>query len=146
MPNTNLKITGKLHIKLFDEFGKLKDERFIDNLVVTTGKTFICSRMAGTTYAVMSHMAVGSGSTAAAAGDTALETEITRVALTSTTPSTSSITYVGDYPAGTGTGTISEAGILNNSVGGTLLCRTTFTAIPKGASDTLSISWTITAS
>ena len=146
MLQDNLKLTGKLHIKVFDECGKLKDERLIDNLVVTTGKVFICSRMAGTSTAVMSHMAVGSGTNAAVAGDTALQTEITRVALTSTTPNTNTITYVGDYPAGTGTGTITEAGILNNSSGGTLLARTVFTAISKGAADIMSISWTITAS
>lgn len=145
MLKDKLSFTGKLHIKVYGPDGSLKDERFLDNLVVTNGKTFICSRMAGTSSNVMSHMAVGSGTNAAVVGDSALQTEITRVALTSITPNTNTITYVGDYPAGTGTGTITEAGILNNSSGGTLLARTVFTAIPKGASDIMSISWTITA-
>lgn len=145
MIKDNFNFTGQLHVTVFDSNGILKDERYIPNLVVTSGKTFICSRMAGTATAVMSHMAVGSGTNSAVVGDSALQTEITRVALTSTTPNTNTITYVGTYPAGVGTGTISEAGILNNSSGGTLLARTTFTAVPKGAGDSMTISWTITA-
>ena len=144
--NDPISFKGELSIKITDEHGVLKEERIVPNLVVTLGKTFICSRMAGTSTSVMSHMAIGTGTNAAAAGDSTLQTEVARVALTSTTPSTNTITYVGNYPAGTGTGTLTEAGILNNSSGGVLLARTVFTAIPKGASDTMSISWTITAS
>lgn len=145
MLKENLSFTGKLHIKLFALDGTLKEERIIPNLVVNVGKTFICSRMANASTNVMSHMAVGSGSTTPAVGDTALQTEVSRVALTSTTPSSNTITYVGDFGAGVGTGTLQEAGIFNNVSGGVMVARTTFTAIPKGASDTLSISWTITA-
>ena len=94
----------------------------------------------------MSHMAIGSNSTAAASGDSALGTELGRVALTSTTVSTNSVTYVGDFPAGTGTGAVVEAGILNASSSGTLLCRTVFSVVNKAAADTLKITWTLTVS
>lgn len=143
--NENLSFTGKLHIKIMDINGVLKYERIVKNLVVNAGNSFICSRMVDASASVMSHMGVGSGTDAALVGDTALQTEITRVALTSAINTGNTVTYVGDFPAGVGTGTITEAGILNNSVGGTLLARTVFSAIPKGAADIMSISWTITA-
>ena len=43
----------------------------IDNLVVTTGKNFVASRMKDATATAMSHLAIGTGSSAAAAGNTA---------------------------------------------------------------------------
>ena len=94
----------------------------------------------------MSHMAIGSDNTAAAAGNTALGTELGRVALTSTTVTSNSVDYVGDFPAGTGTGAVVEAAILNASSGGTLLCRTVFSVVNKAAADTLKITWTVTVS
>ena len=39
---------------------------------------------------------------------------------------------------------IAEAGIFNAGAAGTMLARATFTAINKGASDTLAITWTVT--
>tara|TARA_R100000664_G_scaffold8482_1_gene13936 strand:+ start:2084 stop:2494 length:411 start_codon:yes stop_codon:yes gene_type:complete len=118
----------------------------VDNLVVTAGKGFVASRMAGTSANVMSHMAIGTGSTAAAAGDTALGNEAARTALTSTNVSGAVVTYVDTFAAGTGTGAITEAAILNASSGGTMLCRTVFSVVNKGASDSMTITWTVTAS
>jgi hypothetical protein len=101
--------------------------------------------MKDTTDAAMSHMAVGSGTTAAAAGDTALETQIgSRVSLTSTTVTSNAVAYVATFAAGTGTGAITEAGIFNADTSGTMLCRTVFSVVNKGADDTLQITWTIT--
>lgn len=141
-----LKATGDVSLVLRDETGKVKQTIEIKNLVVTTGLAFIASRMKDTTDTAMSHMAVGTGTTAAALGDTALETEAGRVALTSTTVSSNEIVYAATFGAGTGTGALTEAGILNASSSGTLLCRTVFSVINKGASDTLNITWTITVS
>ena len=118
----------------------------VDNLVVTAGKGFVASRMAGTSANVMSHMAIGTGITAAAAGDTALGNEAARTALTSTNVSGAVVTYVDTFAAGTGTGAITEAAILNASSGGTMLCRTVFSVVNKGASDSMTITWTVTAS
>ena len=102
----------------------------IDNLVVTAGKVFVASRMKD----------------AAAVGNTALGAESARVALTSTTPSSATVVYVATFPAGTGTAALTEAGILNASSGGTMLCRTVFTAINKGSADAMTVTWTITVS
>jgi hypothetical protein len=141
----NLKVTGQVQVQLFDKDGKLKDTQEIKNLVVATGKTFIAGRMVGTPTA-MSHMAVGASSTAAASGDTALGSELGRVALTSSTSAANVVTYVATFPAGTGTGAVVEAGILNASSSGTLLCRTVFSVVNKGADDAMTITWQITVS
>lgn len=144
MLQDTIKMTGDLKIVLTDENGQIKHEQEIKNLVVTTGKNFIASRMKDTTDTAMSHMAIGSGTTAAAVGDTALETQLGRVSLTSTTVTTNNVAYVATFPAGTGTGAVTEAGLFNASSGGTMLCRTVFSVINKGSADTLGITWTVT--
>ena len=143
-----VKVTGSLRINVFGSDGSIKDSREVHNLVVTSGKTFIASRMVGTSSNVMSHMELGTGTTAAAVGDTALESVISasRTALSSGTSSTNVVTYVASFPAGTGTGAVTEAGIFNASSGGTMLCRTVFSVVNKGADDAMSITWTITVS
>lgn len=141
--NENMTLTGNLKIVLTGEDGQVKEEVEVKNLVVTTGKNFIASRIKDATATAMSHMAVGSGTTAAAAGDTTLGTELGRVALASTTVTDNNVAYVATFPAGTGTGAVTEAGLLNAGSAGTLLCRTVFPVINKGAADTLGITWTV---
>tara|TARA_A100001391_G_scaffold160894_1_gene119646 strand:+ start:68 stop:514 length:447 start_codon:yes stop_codon:yes gene_type:complete len=144
MINDSIKLTGELKLTLTRPDGHIKQEVIVPNLVVTTGKNFIASRMKDATATAMTHMAIGTGSTAAAAGNTTLGSEAGRVALTSTTVSTNNVAYVATFPAGTGTGAITEAGLFNASSSGTLLCRTVFNVINKAAADTLGITWTVT--
>tara|TARA_B100000131_G_C18085993_1_gene600164 strand:- start:1213 stop:1656 length:444 start_codon:yes stop_codon:yes gene_type:complete len=141
-----LKVTGGLKVEVKDKDGNVKDSRELKNLVVTAGLGYIASRMKEATATAMSHMAIGTDNTAAAAGDTTLGTEAARQALTSTTVSSNTVEYVASFAAGTGTGAITEAGILNGASGGTLLCRTVFSVVNKGASDSMTITWTITIS
>ena len=72
---------GSIDIELFDEFGNLKETQEIKNVVVNNGLNYIASRMKDASATAMSHMAIGSDNTAAAAGNTALGTELGRVAL-----------------------------------------------------------------
>jgi hypothetical protein len=149
MLQENIKVTGNVLVQLFDKDGNVKDKREIKNLVVTAGKGFIAASMLKTTTnspAAMSHMAIGSNNTAAANGDTALGSELGRVSLASATNSGAVTTYTATFPAGTGTGAVVEAGILNASSSGTLLCRTVFAVVNKGADDAMSITWAITVS
>jgi hypothetical protein len=145
MINDLIKVKGELKLTLTNPQGNVTHETIVPNLVVTTGKNFIADRLKNNTT-VMSHMAIGTGSTAAAAGNTALGSETGRVALTSTTVTDNAVAYVASFGAGTGTGAITEAGLLNASSSGTLLCRTVFSVINKGANDTLGITWTVTIS
>ena len=145
MINEELKLRGDVAIVLKDKDGNVKDSRKIQNLIVNSGLEFICSRMAGTSAGVMSHMALGAGTTAAAAGQTDLVSILgAREALDSTTPSSNTITYVSSFEAGEATGAVTEAGIFNASSAGTMLCRTVFAVVNKQADDTMSVTWTIT--
>ncbi len=148
MLNEKLKVTGDVSFVLRDKTGKIIETKEINNLVVTTGLNYIASRMKDATATAMTHMAVGTGSTAAALGNTTLGTEVaaSRTALTSTTVSTNTIQYACTFGAGVGTGALTEAGVFNASSAGTMLCRTVFSAINKAAGDSLTITWTITVS
>ena len=121
----SINVKGNLEVILLDETGKQKDYRKVNNLVVAVGKDTIASRMVGNSIAIMSHMAVGSSNTAAVTSQTALGGELGRVALTSATRAANTITYVGTFPAGTGTGSITEAGILNAATTASLVAAKT---------------------
>lgn len=144
-----VKATGKLNVVITGADGQVKESIFIPNLVVQVGKNYIASRMKDTgTPNQMSHMAIGAGTTAADNGDTALGSELGRVALSSAggSVSTNVVTYAATFPPGTGTGAVTEAAILNASSTGTMLCRTVFAVVNKGADDTMTVTWTVTIS
>jgi len=148
MLNEKLKMTGDVSLVLRGVDGQVKETREIKNLVVNAGLAYVISRMVGTAKAVMSHMALGSGTTAAAAGNTDLESILgSREALDSTTIAGSNneqVVYVASFEAGDATGAVTEAGIFNASTAGDMLCRTVFAVVNKGANDSLTVTWTIT--
>jgi hypothetical protein len=140
-----LEIKGQVRLVLRDAKGNIKVDQ-VSNLVVTAGKNHIADQLSSAPgQGAMSHMALGTGSAAPAAGDTALGAEIDRNALTSRTDAGNVVTYVGNWAAGDATNAaIAEAGIFNAAAAGTMLARATFTAINKGAGDTLQVTWTVT--
>jgi hypothetical protein len=73
-----------------------------------------------------------------------LGSELARSAYTSSSVASNVVSLSTTYAAGTGTGALTEAGIFNAGSGGTMLSRVVFSAINKGAADSLTISWTIT--
>ncbi len=140
----DLQLTGALQISLNNEI-----VHQCDNLVVTAGKNWVAGRFKdGSIPDEMSHMAIGSADTAPAAGNTALATELNRIALTTDggTVSTNTVQYDASWTSAAAAYAIKEAGIFNAATGGTMLARTTFAVINKGTDDTVSISWTITVS
>lgn len=140
-----ISVKGRLKIHVFDaETLETKDYFEVDNLVVNAGLDYIASRMKDAAATPMSHMAVGSDNTAASAGQTALGSELGRVALTSTTVTANVVEYIATFGAGTATGAIVEAGIFNDGVAGTMLCRTVFSVVNKGAADAMTITWEVT--
>jgi len=137
-------LTGKLIISLNDEI-----VQEADNLVVTAGKAWVAQRMEGVTLGVMTHMGIGTGTTAAVIANTDLETVTgARLALTDSggIVAGSVITFACTYPAGAHTAAITEAGIFTASTSGTMLARTVFTVVNKGALDSMTISWAVTIS
>lgn len=176
LTDEKLKLRGSVDIKVYGSDGQLKEDRFIPNLVVQSGKNYIATRMIGTsnttsvyttnsTTSCMTHMAIGTSTTTASVNDLTLGTEVdvagdiasySRAQIASTTQNSGVVTYVAVFgtnnPQRTNTSNttaITEAGIFNSStaaLGGTMLCRTTFAAVNKGNDDTLQITWTITVS
>ena len=144
--NDFVKATGQVSIDIFGSNGELKEKAYIPNLVVAVGRAYIASRMKDDSSAAMSHMAVGTGTVAAAPGDTTLGTEANRQLLSSTVVADNVVTYTAQYAAGQGTGALTEAGIFNASTAGTMLCRTVFDVINKAADDSMTITWTVTLS
>lgn len=142
-----LKLKGRVGIVLKDKDGNIKETRDIDNLVVDAGLDYIASRMKDATATAMSHMALGSDSTAAAAGNTDLGSILgSREALDSTTVTDNTVQYIASFEAGDATGAVVEAGIFNAASAGTMLCRTVFAVVNKQADDTMTVTWTITIS
>ena len=140
----SVRAIGNLEVKLLDSVGNLKDIRNVNNLVVAVGKDVIASRLVGNTIALPSHMAIGSSNTAAATSQTALGSELGRVALDSSTRTSNTIAYIATFGAGTGTGSLTEAGIFNAASSGNMLCRTVFSTVTKAAGDTVVITWNVT--
>lgn len=146
----NIKATGMVTIQLFNKDGVLVEEKTVKNLVVTSGLNHIAARMTNTGIPTqMTHMALGSSNNTPALSDTALGTQLgTRATLNVAggTPSNNTITYAATFAAGVATGAVVEAGVFNASTLGTMLCRTTFPVINKGASDSLAVTWVVTIS
>lgn len=153
MIDDSLKTFGKLHIVVRDPEGNIKHDVEVPNTVVNGGKAFIAQSMLKTTTnspAAMTHMGFGTGTTAAAVGQTTLVTEAgTRAGVTATnvtvTNTNDAAQYVATFAAGNPATltAITEAGVFNASTAGTMLCRTTFSAINKDVNDTMTITWKV---
>jgi len=140
MITDDLKLTGALTIALNDEI-----VQETENLVVTAGKNWVADRM-NNANTVMTHMAVGTGTSTALAANTTLATENDRNALTSTTVTDNAVAYVATWAAGDATAALTEAGIFDAASAGDMLARTVFSVVNKGAADSMTITWTITVS
>ncbi len=120
-----------------------------DNLIVNVGFDFIADAIgkAASRPAVMGYIALGTGTTAAAATQSALVTELDRNAATyAHTAGTKTFTCTADFLAGDGTGAITEAGVFNAATGGIMLDRVVFPVVNKGADDSLTAVFTFTMS
>ena len=144
--NQGIKLSGHIKFELKDAQGNVKDVRDIQNVVVTVGKTYLADWLTQATQSdfFMQYIALGTGTSAAMASDTALETELpTRVVGTLT-----SVLNVwqnqASFGPGVNTGAITEAGIFSESVAGTMLARQVFAVVNKAAGDTLTVTWQIT--
>jgi hypothetical protein len=139
-----LEMRGELEIILTREDGT-QQRGVHKNLIVQTGHNFVASAILAAQTPAFGYFGIGTGTTAPAAGDTQLQTQVARLAFTNSSASANVVSISTTFPAGTGTGAITEAGLFTASSGGTMFSRTTFAAYNKGAGDSLTINWTITA-
>lgn len=121
--------------------GREKGRREVHNTVRTAGKEGAADQvLASPSLGKPTHMAVGTGTP----GATTLGSELDRNALTSKSRSGAIVTMVGDWAAGDGTGTLTEAGVFDAASAGNMWMSASFAAITKAAGDTLTITWTLT--
>lgn len=120
-----------------------------DNIILNGGFDFICNAIGAASGRpnAMSHIAVGTGTTAPAATQTALVTELARKAATfAHTAGTKIMTFSAKFNAGEATGAITEAGVVNAASAGTFIDRVTFAVINKGDDDELTVTFQFTLS
>lgn len=156
-------IMGTVVAELFDKDGNLKAREVVKNLVTAVGDQLYASRGAGlTTSAVPTGMRLGTGSTAVAktGAGAAIVTYLSgsNKAFDATFPSATGgvVTYKRTYAAGEATtaSAITEVVINNDTItndnattatAANTISRALLTGIgSKGASDTLTITWTHT--
>ena len=137
----NLKLKGSLTAILKKADGTV-EVRKKDNIIVNSGFDFICNALGAASGRpnAMSHIAIGTGTTAQAATQTALISELTRLAATyAHTAGTKEFTMTSTFAAGVGSGAITEAGVFNAATGGIMLDRVTFGVVNKEADDELTL-------
>jgi len=146
-------LKGKVTLRVFDKDGKLKDIEEINNLIVNAGKAevakLIGSGLGGTAF---THIAIGTGTTAAAVTDTELEAEVIRKAATITSVTTNVTDDTAQFEASfssddglSGNSAITEYGILNDPSAGDLLSHVVQSAknLDWDAGDSLTVTWQI---
>ena len=158
--NEGLKYAGKLHVTLKDCEGHIKEERHIDNTITNLGLDYLIKTTMDSELTAMTVFYIGSTASAgaAAAADTTGETdENFRLAFTYASGATvgrgsATATFGASATAGDTTTSITEAGIFGGSGAaaasgaGILFARALFSAVNKGADDSLEIKWDITYS
>jgi len=131
--------------------GTWSDKKVVSNLVTTAGKGAVAGLINGVVTNFFEYIAVGTGTTAAAIGDTALEAEIVdsglaRVSSTTsrvTTDTTNDTAQLTTTFTVSGTKAVTESGVLDSASTGTLLARQVFSAINVVSGDSLTITWKI---
>jgi len=141
-------LCGNVVAELFDSSGKLIDRREVKNLVTVLGHQMAADQiLASPAVVTPGWMELGTGS-GQDANDSTLATYIagSRTVLDSKTRGANAIiTMVCTFPAGTGTGAVTEAGTFNVVTQNTtdLIMYSSFSVINKGAGDSLVVTWTL---
>lgn len=146
-----IRLRGSLRIALQDPSGKLLEERIINNVVVTQGRSWVLGQLETVnqvTSQAISYIAIGSVTTAPTTADIALGGEVTRLAIGTWVTSTLTNNPPNwqaqvSFATNLGNTTLGEAGLFNSSAGGTMLGHATFASFIKATSNTLNISYTV---
>ncbi len=122
------------------------------NMFVNYGKYAIAQRMAGQEAGDVTYCAVGTGTTAPAKTDTALQTELTRKLISVRAYLNEVFTATTYFTTGEANGVLKEAALFGNGVGRTASATPgsgqIFTRVAinrtKSANDTLTLEWAVT--
>lgn len=168
-PSEEAAFTGSVLIQLFDEHGELKDERRGGNLITDAGDLYYAGKAIAlgqpanpAAPTIMSGMKIGTGTTPVAKAGAGAALVTYTAAQNANKPFDASFPVVQNLGAGLGVNgqykstwaagqftnaAITEAVIVNDaaadatSIAANTAHRIVFTAINKGASDTLVITW-----
>lgn len=139
--------TGHISLRLVGPDGSLKESRDIKNVVVTVGKSFLAEWLTTAQLTgFMQYIGLGTGTNAASASDTALQTELSTRVAGMLTFSANVWQNQATFGPGVDTGAITEAGLFSASSGGTLFARQVFPVVNKAAGDSLQLTWQVTFS
>lgn len=144
MINDGIKATGVVSI-INARTGELVGS---NNTVLTLGKEWIAQRCTGQVSTLVTHIAVGTSTTAVTVGQTALLAENARAALNAAgavKPTNKNVMrYEATFAALVGTGALTEAGLFTAASAGTCIARTVFPVKNKGDDDIFTVVWEIT--
>ena len=145
-----LKVKGRWFITLYGPDGEIKEYREGNNVVTTVGKEFLASflksaALAASTF-TMKYVAIGSDSTAEAAGNTTLGSELSRHTGTVSYVSNQIYRVTATFATGSGTGSVVEYGLFSSNTAGTMFARDTEAVVNKGSNDTLTVTSEFTIS
>lgn len=139
---------GSMQIVLRKASGEVSVTRK-DNLILNVGFDFICNAIGATANRpnVMSHIALGTGTTAPSATQVALVSELFRKVATYTHVAGTKVMRFSTYfPPGEATGALTEAGVCNAPTGGIFIDRVTFDVINKASDDEVTVNFEFTLS
>lgn len=136
---------GYLVAVLRDKDGNVIDRQEVPNQFQTAGKTLVADALSDQGEAAVGWMAIGTG-TGQGVGDNTLATELDRQALDGGTPTHAAnvVTYHRAFAAGEGTGVVTEAGTFNATPAGDMMLYNGGITFDKGASSSLTLTWTFT--
>lgn len=139
--------------------GFWSDVKIGHNVVVNASRAVISARLYGTSLAAFAAIGAGTGATAAAAGDTALQTGVKGdgtgdggvhvIPTASVTWSSVTTTQTNDTAQAVGTAAftatvaVTESGVFNADTNGTMLAHQVFSAINVVSGDNIQFTWKI---
>ena len=149
----SIPIRGEVFLELKNIItGRVIRETFT-NMIVTYGKNAIAQRLSGDSGAgEITWCATGTGTTAPALADTAMQTELARKQISTRSYTNNQAVLTTFFTTSESNGTLREAGLFGNAVGrtasstpgsGQLYARVAINRT-KSSNDTLTLTWTVT--
>ena len=146
--NDKTGLSGRLRIS------HIRDNKVLNNIdttntIMNVGKSVVSSFIGNdiTTGTEFDYVSIGTSGLAAAATQTTLGSEQLREGTVSSqttkTSTDDTATFIGSFLM-SGTHSIQEAGIFNASTAGSMLARTTFSALSVVSGDAINATWDVT--
>lgn len=147
--NKGITLRGDVLIERRKKDGTVIDSEKLKNLIVNVGKERVARLICGDGSGIgaFGYIAIGTGTTSPAVGDTTLETEVARENATDAYEASYKATFEKTFSFGSGISyAITEAGVFDEASGGIMLDRFTFTQKDVDSDTDLYIKITITVS